>query len=500
MQAHYPADAFQHGPEMELSNSQTISVTPAALDIDTNKFRRQDRPGLDEFLRYASWSNQSWDSLYAWSCTSNLTVHLGVGSGQRHWPFPVSSEEFQRYCETIGFSELFLNALVAKAPLFEHRFVVTDASDVPTHLEIAMATLENDSFFSLLRYHIAKSEAKVIIFFKPVDHINRTPLYLSKIIAWLDSNSELLRRHPLMILGAFLSFMQFRAHEFLRWRLELNNMEARLGVTRESESLRQGGYSEISYDFTAMNADLAGLSKKIADSELSASILLEHGKCFQRLVVLCEDYEAHYKSPLREPATELLGTTEQREVLKSIVARGELYIKQSKMLQDVLTSLEAVLYNRINKQDTQSMKTIAIVSLVFLPTTFVSTIFATGIFNFHASDPPDNPRTISKYGWIYLLACILFTCLTLASWVCWHKWGRVGLEKLEFSHISTKEGDRSPFVAYSRRDSSGNMASHFHDIVAIQTSTTPRLRISQVHEMHKTNAVISHLKRNSNDK
>jgi hypothetical protein len=109
-----------------------------------------------------------------------------------------------------------------------------------------------------------------------------------------------------------------------------------------------------------------------------------------------------------------------------------------KMAHQMLQSLSAVLYNRINKQDTDSMKTIAVVTLVFLPATFVSAIFSTGIFNFHASDPPDHPRTVSKYGWVYLLVCLLSTSLTIISWICWYRWGRVWLEKLKFSRIQSE--------------------------------------------------------------
>lgn len=89
------------------------------------------------------------------------------------------------------------------------------------------------------------------------------------------------------------------------------------------------------------------------------------------------------------------------------------------------------------------MKTIAVVTLVFLPVTFVSAVFSTGIFNFHASESPDNPRTISKYGWVYLLVCLLSTSLTLISWVCWYRWGRVWLEKLKFSKIHS-DGKKNP--------------------------------------------------------
>jgi hypothetical protein len=114
-----------------------------------------------------------------------------------------------------------------------------------------------------------------------------------------------------------------------------------------------------------------------------------------------------------------------------------------KMSQDVLQSLTAVLYNRISKQDTDSMKTIAVVTLVFLPATFISAVFSTGIFNFHATESPNNPKTVSTYGWVYLLACVLSTVLTLISWSCWYRWGRVWREKLNFSRIDSRGRKRS---------------------------------------------------------
>lgn len=106
------------------------------------------------------------------------------------------------------------------------------------------------------------------------------------------------------------------------------------------------------------------------------------------------------------------------------------------MTQDVSQSLTAVLYNRINKQESQSMKAIAVVTLFFLPATFVSAVFSTGIFNFQVSDPLDKPRTISKYDWVYLLTCVLSTIFTLLSWIFWYRWGRVWLERLKFFSVT----------------------------------------------------------------
>lgn len=187
----------------------------------------------------------------------------------------------------------------------------------------------------------------------------------------------------------------------------------------------------------------------MADSELSASTFLEHAKAFDRLVGLCQDFEER-----RTSTPNVLKFSEQREDMHATVVRSELQLKHLKMASSVLQSHEAVLHNLISKHNTDSMKTIAVVTLVFLPATFVSAIFSTRIFNFHANDPPNESKVVSKYGWIYLLICISATAMTLLSWVCWYRWGRVWLEKLKFSHIHTyRRRDKRPLEKGKAEDS-----------------------------------------------
>lgn len=102
--------------------------------------------------------------------------------------------------------------------------------------------------------------------------------------AWFDKHQELLERHPLLILNVILSFIQARAHEYVSGRKDLLDMEARLGVTRNLRGRRQSGSADVSYDFEILNADLAGLSKRVADNELSSATILEHAKALQRIV------------------------------------------------------------------------------------------------------------------------------------------------------------------------------------------------------------------------
>lgn len=393
-------------------------------------------PDFNDFILDAAWDETTPSPLQTWTRPPGQNVMVGEGSGQNSSPFSVTGEAFTRKCSEIGFSRPFLDKLVSRSPLFEYNFVLPTSTDPtatilsPTHLEVAMANYENDSFFCLLRYDIVERKSDCLLFLKTGDYLKQDLIHPVDFISWLNNGQEILQRHPLLILNTVVAFIQGRVHEFTGWRLDLYDMESRLGVTRDGTYLRSSGYAAMDHDFTLLNADLAGIVKKAADTELSASTLHEHAKSIQRLVEVCVDVQSSSNNHSRPRIF-----CEQREEIQSTIIRAELYLKHMKMSRDVLQSLTAVLYNRISKQDTDSMKTIAVVTLVFLPATFISTVFSTGIFNFHASESSSNPQTVSKYGWVYLLACVLSTALTLISWTCWYRWGRVWLEKLNFSRI-----------------------------------------------------------------
>jgi hypothetical protein len=103
-------------------------------------------------------------------------------------------------------------------------------------------------------------------------------LELHTVRYWFNKHRGLLERHPLLTVNVVLAFIQSCAHEYVRGRQDINDLEARLDVTNSLSSLRRCGYADVSYDFEALNADLAGLSKKVADNELSAATILEHAE------------------------------------------------------------------------------------------------------------------------------------------------------------------------------------------------------------------------------
>ena len=71
-----------------------------------------------------------------------------------------------------------------------------------------------------------------------------------------------------------------------------------------------------------------------------------------------------------------------------------------------------------SKDDSTAMKTIAAVTIVFLPGTFIAALFAMPLFQWDAVG--DN-KVVSNRFWIYWAVTVPLTFLTLLFWVLWTK-------------------------------------------------------------------------------
>ncbi|KAH6982618.1 hypothetical protein EDB80DRAFT_863992 [Ilyonectria destructans] len=269
-----------------------------------------------------------------------------------------------------------------------------------------MCTYEIGAFLLYLRYPLGResSETAYGILFSQSGDSNH-------VIGELEESHQLLVNHPILIANVMLQLFQTSTRDFATWVKILNGVEADLGISRGVKRLRDSGYTEESRNFDALIAEVATLSKQAAESELTASTALTLAKALQNTVEVCENLEGRGQ-----------GWSEQRHEIQSTITRAEMTLHSLKMSQAVLDSLSTALYNRITQTETRSMMTIAVVTLLFLPATFVSAIFSAGIFDFHANESDSDKRVISSYGWIYLLACVLTTGIALVAWVLWYKW------------------------------------------------------------------------------
>lgn len=75
--------------------------------------------------------------------------------------------------------------------------------------------------------------------------------------------------------------------------------------------------------------------------------------------------------------------------------------------------------SKIMKRDSATMKTITVVTLVYLPATFVSTLLSMGIFDFGVGDGEPGRIRIAREGWIFLAISLPLTILTLGLAFLW---------------------------------------------------------------------------------
>jgi hypothetical protein len=105
-----------------------------------------------------------------------------------------------------------------------------------------------------------------------------------------------------------------------------------------------------------------------------------------------------------------------------------------------------------SSRDSSAMKTLAFITTLFLPGTFVAvrpplplpltplltypqTVFSTSFFNWQSASPP---RLLSPYFWIYWAFTIPLTLLVALSWRLWWAWEKRHLDQdvlLEIENI-----------------------------------------------------------------
>ena len=75
------------------------------------------------------------------------------------------------------------------------------------------------------------------------------------------------------------------------------------------------------------------------------------------------------------------------------------------------------------------MMTIAVLTMVFLPATFVSSVLGSNLFALEDNGAGKHSFVVSELWWIYLLIAIVLTLITLSLWgICMQR-RRIRLDK-----------------------------------------------------------------------
>ncbi|KAF2443470.1 hypothetical protein P171DRAFT_432717 [Karstenula rhodostoma CBS 690.94] len=153
------------------------------------------------------------------------------------------------------------------------------------------------------------------------------------------------------------------------------------------------------------------------------SVTVETVKAMQRQIVYLADKSRQASGS--EPETLLQVSTHiafHIRMLRNLLLRSQ---SNKERLQNEI----ALAHNMVAQRDSQvmtrlgeaarldsgAMKTIALVTMAFLPPTFLSAIFSMSFFSF----TPEQGRTgwsVSSQFWVYWICAVPLTCLTLAIW------------------------------------------------------------------------------------
>jgi len=354
---------------------------------------------------------------------ANVEMEVGLGSGQVDHPFTTSHEAFARRCESIGFSPAFLRNLRGKQPLFECR-IQRNENKKPEVLELAISTYETDAILILVRYDIASQVLKGLVFFKQMDSLSKCDIRFDSIIPFLDERKDEIEETPLIILPILLSFLQFRSHNSVKWRVDLHNAEGELGVTRRRDFLDAKGYRKATDDFAFLNAHLASTAHELDDTVAAAKNIQLLLQQTAKVVRICDGVE---RCPSR---AELMA--ECRAV------NAQLYAEQVQMSIANMQTLRGALYSRMGAAENRTAKSIAMLGLVVLPTMLVSNVFATGILNLQGTYSNVDGGTVSKLWPWFLSLCVGLTALMFSLWTLWERCGARWLEKLGNTEIQKR--------------------------------------------------------------
>ncbi|KAH0538563.1 hypothetical protein FGG08_004851 [Glutinoglossum americanum] len=137
-------------------------------------------------------------------------------------------------------------------------------------------------------------------------------------------------------------------------------------------------------------------------------LALGHEDIKDRLLTL--DQEREYREAL------LSGSDSQIRLFISILYN---FMAQKDNQVNISVARDSSRIASASKRDSSAMKTIAVLTLVFLPGTLVASVFSTNMFDFRSPNPEP---IVSRKFWIYWAVTAPFTILVLAIWTAWYFW------------------------------------------------------------------------------
>lgn len=195
-------------------------------------------------------------------------------------------------------------------------------------------------------------------------------------------------------------------------------------------------------DLSQFSAEVSGMAMNIAQFGNSLDELLEVANC---ILAECDLLEARVKSSgethpakgqlswtqannfMRQNATGLVRKAKSARIesnawqhTASIMVQGLFnLIAQRDQNQNIRIANDTQILARESKRDSTAMKAIAFVTMIFLPGTFLSSVFSMDLFTWNA---PHDSDVVNGRIWIYWATVIPLTIVVVAFFLLWERY------------------------------------------------------------------------------
>ncbi|PMD46971.1 hypothetical protein L207DRAFT_522437 [Hyaloscypha variabilis F] len=239
---------------------------------------------------------------------------------------------------------------------------------------------------------------------------------------------------------------------FLPVRILKNEVEQ---VGRELKELKKlvlkGDDRLLSKDLASLDCvknELFELGKthlKLRDRWLFAKGLAENlVKCFSEIARLQEKDIGSNSSSSGSKATysKILMQRVETQMAMSDILQLDLDAIPPKIKQQhkTIDTKLSIMIAEDTRRDSSSMKTIAVLTLVFLPATAMASIFSMSMLDWQAKD---GDTVVSSKIWIYAVVAVVLTCVVLVVWILWFKWTQKKYDKKMWNDIETADNPNS---------------------------------------------------------
>lgn len=293
-----------------------------------------------------------------------------------------------------------------------------------------------------------------------------------------STGAEEAKRDPFLLVGTFLQYRVAELHRYVlgkqtRIKEAISHASVLASLDRDSSALFEQ-FRELGTegpDNARMAHEVSSMLRALQVIEAEYQLFLERdgdahclGDSARMLRLRFQRQRAH----LVELESALSALVKGVEIVKDVMAgRAQVLngIDMAKMARDNQKQAVATeTLARDARHDSEIMKTITVVTLVYLPATFVSTLLSMGLFSFGVPGEADGRLRIAREGWVFLAIALPLTALTLAlawvrNWYKERKWRRAAAEAApQQEKPSASNGDAAPHTHAVAHAASGDDA------------------------------------------